>query len=95
MRRTGMQVGLTLAIAALLASCDGRPDQWDAFVYPDVNDMETFKTIEGFESFEACQSAAIGELRSLPDPDSGDYECGHKCAIDPDLGINVCKETRK
>lgn len=84
-----------VALALLLTGCDDRPDQWDAFVYPDADDLTAFKTIRGFKTFELCQSAAINELRSLPDPDRGDYECGHKCEFDPNIQINVCKETRK
>lgn len=77
-------------------SCDDRPRQWDAFVYPDRNDLSISETIAGFKTFELCQRAAINRLRSLPDPDDGDYECGYMCEARPDLGgINVCKETRK
>ena len=52
--------------------------------------------VKGFKTFNLCQQAAIDQLRSLPDPDAGDYECGYKCELHTDLGgINVCKETRK
>ncbi|WP_313808556.1 hypothetical protein [Sphingobium sp.] len=86
-----------LALLALsTAACDSRPDQWDAFVYPDRDDLSKHEEIAGFKTFELCQQAAIGRLRTLPDPDTGDYECGYKCEPRADLdGVNVCKETRK
>ncbi len=86
-----------LALFALsTAACDNRPDQWDAFVYPDRDDLTKHEEIAGFKTFELCQQAAIGRLRSLSDPDAGDYECGYRCEPRADLdGINVCEETRK
>ncbi len=83
-------------LALFAAACDNRPDQWDAFIYPDRNDLTKHKEIKGFKTFDLCQQASIDQLRALPDPDGGDYECGYKCEPRADLnGINVCKETRK
>lgn len=80
----------------LLAGCDSRPDQWDAFIYPDAADLSDFERIAGFKSFELCQRAAIDRMRSIQVESGGDYECGHKCEADPAIGgLNVCKETRK
>ena len=80
----------------LLASCDTRPNQWDAFVYPDANDLSGFEEIAGFKTFELCQAAAIDRMRKVQKPTGGDYECGFKCVPDPKLdGLNVCQETRK
>lgn len=80
----------------LLAGCDDRPKQWDAFVYPDRNDMSQSETIAGFKTFELCQQGAINRMRSFPEPDNADYECGYMCGPREDFGgINVCKETRK
>ena len=85
-------VGLALAASG----CDARPDQWDAFVYPDRNDTWVKEEIPGFKTFELCQQAAINRLSQLPDPDQGDYECGYRCAPDPEFGgMKLCKETRK
>jgi hypothetical protein len=87
---------ILLAGMLLVAGCDKRPDQWDAFVYPDRENMERVETYRGFKTFELCQEAAIGRLRILRDPDGGDYECGYKCAPDESMGgLNVCKETKK
>ncbi|OWR00878.1 hypothetical protein CDQ91_00040 [Sphingopyxis witflariensis] len=90
-----LRIGWIALAGFSLASCDQRPNQWDAFIYPNGNDLTTSKTIKGFKTFELCQSAAISELRSLPDPDRGDYECGYKCEFDPNIDIHVCKETRR
>ena len=84
-----------IAIGSLMTGCDDRPDQWDAFVYSNANDLTVNETIRGFKSFELCQEAAIGQLRSLPNPDGGDYECGYKCEPFGSEGMNLCKETRK
>lgn len=85
-----------LVMLFFLAGCDHRPKQWDAFVYPDRNDLSRIETIAGFLTFEQCQQAAINRLRSFSEPDNGDYECGYMCGSDPDYGsLNICKETRK
>lgn len=86
-----------LALLALATTaCDRRPDQWDAFVYPDRNDLTKHEEIAGFKTFELCQEAALDRLRTMAAPDGGDYECGYKCEARADLnGINVCEETRK
>lgn len=87
---------LILSSALLLAACDDRPDQWDAFIYPNANDLTVNETIRGFKTFELCQEAAVNQLRSMPDSDAGDYECGYRCKPVGEFGdLNVCKETRK
>lgn len=84
-----------LVSALLLAGCDDRPKRWDAFVYPDFNGSETFETLVGFKTFEQCQSAAINRIAQLPTPEKADYECGYMCRYDPQMQLNVCKETKK
>jgi len=79
----------------LLFGCDNRPNQWDAFVYPNANDLTIHERIAGFKSFELCQEAAIDRLRRESDPDAGDYECGYKCERRSEFSGYVCKETRK
>ena len=66
-----------VAALLILAACDNRPDQWDAYIYQDVDNMEAVEMIRGFKSFELCQQAAIDRLQSQPG--NGDYECGYKC----------------
>ena len=85
---------LPLIAAVALAACDNRPDQWDAFIYPDV-DNQQFERINGFKSFELCQQAAIDRIRSFREPDKADYECGYRCEFKPEYGTNICKETEK
>lgn len=87
---------LAVLLTLVLVGCDSRPNQWDAFVYPDVNDLTVSEKIAGFKTFELCQSAALDRLRAIHREGAGDYECGFKCAPKPGLGgIEVCKETRK
>lgn len=85
-----------VVFALVLGGCDSRPDQWDAFVYPNSADLSGYERISGFKSFELCQRAAIDRMRSIQRESGGDYECGYKCEADPTLGgLNVCKKTRK
>lgn len=86
---------VALALLLLLSACDDRPNQWDAFVYPN-DDLIEFETIRGFSTFELCQRAATDRLRSLRPQGGGDYECGYRCGpISDGSDMNVCKETRK
>jgi hypothetical protein len=87
-------IGL-LAIFIFLVSCDKRPDQWDAFIYPDATNLTVNDTIRGFKTFELCQQAAINRLRASNRADKGDYECGYKCEPYGHYGIYRCAETRK
>lgn len=77
-----------------IVGCDDRPNGWTAFVYEDATNLYKAETLTGFKSFEACQQAAIATLRSYPNPDAGDYECGRKCRWDSDYQAHICKETR-
>ncbi len=88
-----MKRALLLLLA--LAGCDSRPNTWNAYVYPDKSDLSKYEALDGFSTFEQCQSAAITRIRTYPDPDNADYECGHKCRYDPSMQTNVCKETKK
>lgn len=84
-----------IVILFLLTACDQRPDQWDAFVYPDASNLTANETIRGFKTFELCQRAAIDRMNAIQKPSGGDYECGYKCAPLGSYGGNICKETRK
>lgn len=81
--------------ASALAGCDDRAKEWTGWAYPDRNDLTKSESLSGFKSFEECQKATIAKLRSFPDPDAGDYECGYMCRWDASMQTNVCNETRK
>ena len=82
-----------VAALLILTGCDDRPDQWDAFIYPNENDLTVNETIRGFKTFDLCRRAAIDRLKSLPG--DGDFECGYKCGPVSKYGdMNLCKETR-
>jgi hypothetical protein len=88
--------GLVVFMLLVLGACDSRPDQWDAFVYPNRNNLSIFDRISGFKTFELCQQAAIDRMRVIQEASGGDYECGYKCGMSPEFGgLNVCEETRK
>lgn len=79
----------------LLAGCDdARPDQWDAYIYPDLNNEARNEVVKGFKSFELCQSASLKKREALH-ANEGSYECGHRCGPNPRLGgMYLCEETR-
>ena len=81
------------ALLLILAACDDRPDQWDAYIYHDVDNIAVVEMIRGFKSFQLCQQAATDRLKSVPG--NGDYECGYKCGRKEEYGEVICKETRK
>jgi len=83
-------------VGLALAGCDDRPQQWDAYIYPNRNDLTKHEKIAGFKTFELCRQAAINRLRAMPDPAGGDYECGYRCGPKEGFGdADLCKETRK
>lgn len=89
---------ILLACVCLIACSrdDKGPDQWDAFVYPDIDNMDRHEEYKGFKTFELCQQAAVDRIRLLTDPQNADYECGYRCKPRPDMGgLTICKETRK
>lgn len=94
MRRAWRPAIAASLVLMALPGCSGEP-QWRGWLYPNREDLTRDIELGQFHTFEQCQEAAISGLRSLPDPDGGDYECGHKCRWDADLHLNVCAETRK
>jgi len=87
---------LAAATVISLAACDQRPETWQAYVYPDGNDLTQVVEMGSFKTFEQCQEAAINGLRTLGLAEVGDYECGYRCGPSERYGgINVCKETRQ
>ena len=82
-----------MLFVTILSACDDRPDQWDAYVYHDVENMDAVEMIRGFKSFKLCQQAAIDRLQSVPG--NGDYECGYMCGRTEEYSGVICKETRK
>lgn len=84
-----------LFLLFLLSGCDDRAKEWTGWAYPNRNDLTVSESLSGFNSFEECQEAVINKLRTYPDPDAGDYECGYMCRYNPSMQTNVCKETRK
>lgn len=87
---------LALALTALLlAGCDDRPKVWTAWVYPDAPDLTKSVKLEGFKTFEQCQSAALNTLTAFVPDGTGDYECGYQCRYDPGSDLSTCAETRK
>ena len=81
--------------AFMLAACDDRPAQWDAYVYPG-DDLMVVEKIRGFKTFELCQAAAMERLSIERPNGGGSYECGYKCEPMGGAGdLDLCRETRK
>lgn len=77
----------------LLASCDDRPDQWDAYItYSE--DPERLEVIEGFKTYELCRSASLARIQAAGASETGYFECGYKCGFRSGYPHKVCKETR-
>jgi hypothetical protein len=71
-------------------------ERWDAYVYPNANDLTVFDYQGRYESLDACRSASINRLRVMGKQLQGDYECGLNCQpSDYSNKLNVCEETRK
>lgn len=84
-----------LLLLLLVTACDTRPNQWDAFIYPDAQSDEVNR-INGFKTFELCQAAAQDQITKLPQPEKASYACGYKCGPNPDHpDIESCMEDRK
>lgn len=80
-------------ILLFLASCDDRPNQWDAYItYTD--DPERSEIIEGFRSYELCRAASLARIKADGSLKTGYFECGYKCGFNPKYGIKLCQETR-
>ncbi len=87
------KLSFTALAALLLAGCDDRPDQWDAYItYRE--DPERSEVIEGFKSYELCRAASLQRLETENAMEDGYFECGYKCGRKPGISLNVCKETR-
>jgi hypothetical protein len=77
----------------LLASCDDRPDQWDAYItYSE--DPERSEVIEGFRTYELCRSASLARIEAEGASETGYFECGYKCGFKPGYPQKICKESR-
>jgi len=84
---------LIVALSLGATACDGRPEQWDAFVYTG-DDLLTHETIRGFTTVEFCRKAAKDRLSQARPDGGGSYECGYKCEpLTEDM--NICEETKK
>ena len=75
---------LIMSLIALigLSGCSSKND-WTAFVYQDIENIPNADQVQNFTignypSFEECQAAAIGRVRSNYDKSGreGDYQCG-------------------
>ncbi len=81
---------ITLLIMAFaLVSCDTRPNNWNAYVYPNGITQKAI-ILRGFVSHAACRDAAREVIVQ-----EASYECGYKCKpLDGVNDLDLCKETR-
>lgn len=86
---------ILLIMAFALASCDTRPNNWNAYVYPNGITQKPF-IIRGLVSYEACRDAAKEVIDWLKDDVSeASFECGYRCGpYDEFSDLDICKETR-
>ena len=78
-----------------LAGCDQlAPTKWDAFVYPNRNDLTSHEMLTGFDTLELCRSAAVTRMHKIEKRSGGDYECGSRCKPAEGMpGMYQCDET--
>lgn len=96
-----MKLILTFLLLVLIGCT--KPDEWTAFVYPDIDNIPGPEKSEAyviakFETFDACQAAAVGQVRTNLDltDTQGAYVCGRNCSNRKDFGnLLVCEEKRK
>jgi hypothetical protein len=92
-----MKRAFVFSSVLMLAACDPRPNEWNAYVYPDDSRKNHEFILRGFASFEACSMAAKEVLIWFEAEDStGTYECGFKCGPYKGLAdLDVCRETKE
>lgn len=96
-----MKLILPIVMLALLGCSN--PEKWTAFVYPDIENIPGPEKAEAyvigiFESFDACQVAAVGKVRenTASTGKHGAFICGLNCTYRKDFGgLLVCEEKRK
>lgn len=84
---------LALPMLLLLAGCDDRPNQWDAYITYSES-PERSEVIEGFRTYELCRQASLQRLEAEKALEDGYFECGYKCGPKPGWPTKICKETR-
>lgn len=83
---------LVIGLSVVLAGCF--TDRWEAFVYPDRNNLQKFENFGDFDSIESCRASAIDRLSKLNAASKGGYECGSNCEFRSGYGgLKVCDET--
>lgn len=82
-----------IAVLMTLTACGERAD-WRGWVYPNQGDLTSDVPLGRFASLEECRATATEALFALKAYE-GDYECGFKCELRPELGLNVCERTEK
>ncbi|WP_298697396.1 hypothetical protein [uncultured Brevundimonas sp.] len=84
---------LSLLMLVSLMACGERAD-WKGWVYPNRDDLTSDVPLGRFTSLEECRATATEALFALKAL-QGDYECGFKCKLRPELGLSVCERTEK
>ena len=83
---------LVVSIVFLLTGCE--QPTWDAFVYPDRNDLFNYNSIGEFKSLEECREASKKELERIHAQEPrGLFQCGKSCISASGLHtVTACKE---
>lgn len=84
---------LIFAVLTSLTACGERAD-WKGWIYPNRDDLTSDVPLGRFTSLEECRATATEALFALKSYE-GDYECGFKCKLRPELGLDVCERTEK
>lgn len=88
-----------LAIAGLtfLAACAPTPTtrDWKGFVYPDAPSLLVDIPIGDYTTLEDCRAASLAVMKAKSVAQTGDYECGFRCRIEPGMSASVCEKTER
>jgi hypothetical protein len=82
-----------ILLSMLIAGCDDRPDQWDAYITY-TEQPERSEIIAGFKTYELCRSASLARIEAEGTSETGYFECGYKCGFNRRYHMKLCKETR-
>ncbi len=84
-------IGILLFVL-LVSGCE--QPTWDAFVYPDANDLFQYDNIGEFKSLEECRAAAKKELKRIhAEEPRGLFQCGEDCISKSGLHtVTACKK---
>jgi hypothetical protein len=83
-----------VVVALLVSGCF--KEEWEGFVYPNMNNLSEHISIGIYQSLEECRTSALNTLQRVSSISGGDYECGLNCELRSGMGgLKVCEKTER